>query len=133
MAIDIAFRKGEEEVFSHLLFGTNVSRAKTFVNAIAKYTTADISHVWTIVRSDVSIPEKSGDIQSLDLYAHLFFRRAKDNKLYSFKIHAPSYSELFNDDQEVPTDIGNAIAGYYSALAGEIFSFHFGALAGEMA
>ena len=113
--------------------GESLSRAKNFANAIARYTTASIPHVWATIRGELSIAEKSGDIQSLNLYAHLFFRRVSDGKLYALKIHAPNYSEIFNDDQEVPLEIGESIAAYYSTLAGETFEFHMGALAGDMA
>ena len=133
MATNIKFRKDEEEAMIYIPFGESLSRAKNFANAIAKYTTASIPHVWATIRGELSIAEKSGDIQSLNLYAHLFFRRVSDGKLYALKIHAPNYSEIFNDDQEVPLEIGESIAAYYSTLAGETFEFHMGALAGDMA
>ncbi len=133
MATNLKFRKGEEEALVYIPFGESLSRAKTFASAIAKYTTASIPHVWATTRGEMSVAEKSGDTQSLNLYAHLFFRRAKDEKLYALKIHAPNYGEMFNDDQEVPESVGNAIASLYSTLAGETFTFHIGALAGEMA
>lgn len=133
MATNIKFRKGQEEALTYIPFGENLSRAKTFANAIAKYTTASIPHVWATIRGDMSISEKSGDMQSLNVYAHIFFRRAKDEKLYALKIHAPNYEEMFNDDQEVPESVGNAIATAFSTLAGETFTFQHGALAGEMA
>ena len=133
MATNIKFRIDEEEALVYIPFGESLSKAKNFASAIAKYTNAAIPHVWATICGEMSIAEKSGDIQSLNLYAHLFFRRAKDDKLYALKIHAPNYGEMFNDDQEVPEVVGNAIAGYFSALAGETFTFHSGALAGEMA
>ena len=133
MATNIQFRIGEEEALVYIPFGTTLSRAKNFCNSISKYTNASIPHVWATVRGDMSISEKSGDTQSLNLYAHLLFRRESNGKLYALKIHAPDYEQIFNDDQEVPPEIGETIAGYFSTLAGEIFSFHSGALAGDMA
>ena len=132
MATNIRFRKDEEEALIYIPFGNSLSKAKNFANAIAKYTNASIPNVWATIRGELSITEKSGDTQSLNLYAHLFFRRVSNNKLYALKIHAPN-SEIFNEDQEVPSDIGELIAEYYSDLAGETFEFHSGALAGEMA
>ena len=133
MATNIKFRKGEEEAIIYIPFGESLSRAKTFASAISKYTTASIPHVWATTRGGMTIDEKSGDTQSLNLYAHLFFRRSSDEKLYALKIHAPNYDQIFNDDQEVPESVGNAIATAFSTLAGETFTFHSGALAGEMA
>ena len=133
MATNIKFRVGEEEALVYIPFGESLSKVKNFVNAIAKYTNAAIPHVWATIRGSMTIEEKSGDTQSLNLYAHLFFRRASDEKLYALKIHAPNYDEIFNDDQEVPEAVGNTIATAFSALAGETFTFHSGALAGEMA
>lgn len=114
-------------------FGESLSKAKNFASAIAKYTNAALPHVWATTRGTLSVSGKSGDTQSLNLYAHLFFRRASDEKLYALKIHAPNYDEIFNNDQEVSESVGNAIAAAFSALAGETFTFHSGALAGEMA
>lgn len=133
MATNIKFRIGEEEALVYIPFGESLSKAKNFASAISKYTNAAISHVWATTRGDMSIAEKSGDTQSLNLYAHLFFRRTSDEKLYALKIHAPNYGEMFDDDQEVPESVGNAIATAFSALAGETFTFQHGALAGEMA
>lgn len=133
MSINIKFRIGEEEALIYVPFGESLSKAKSFANAIAKYTNASLPHVWATTRGTLSIAEKSGDTQSLNLYAHLFFRRASDEKLYALKIHAPNYDQIFNDDQEVPESVGNAIASAYSTLAGETFTFQHGALAGEMA
>lgn len=133
MATHIQFRKGEEYALTYIPFGESLSKAKNFATALAKYTNASIPQVWATTRGNTSIEEKSGDTQSLNLYAHLFFRRVSDGKLYALKIPAPRYSELFNDDQEVPESIGHALAGYFSALAGQTFTFHHGALAGEMA
>lgn len=133
MGTHILLRKGEEDALIYIPFGESLSKAKNFVNAIAKYTNASIPHVWATVHGTLSIAEKTGDTQSLNLYAHLFFKRVSDNKLYALKIHAPNYDEIFNDDQEVPVETGDAIASYYSTLAGETFTFHYGALAGDMA
>lgn len=133
MGTNIQFRLGEEEALVYVPFGETLSRAKNFATSIAKYTNASIPHVWATVRGNMSISEKSGDTQSLNLYAHLFFRRESDGKLYALKIHAPDYEQIFNDDQEVPSEVGETIAGYYSTLAGETFTFLHGALAGEMA
>ena len=133
MATNIKFRIDEEEALIYIPFGESLSKAKNFANAIAKYTNAAIPHVWATTRGSMSIEEKSGDIQSLNLYAHLFFRRASDEKLYALKIHAPNYDEIFNEDQEVPESVGNVLAAAFSALAGETFTFQHGALAGEMA
>ena len=133
MATNIKFRLGEEEALIYIPFGESLSRAKNFANAIAKYTNAAIPHVWATTQGTLTITEKTGDTQSLNLYAHLFFRRASDEKLYALKIHAPNYDQIFNDDQEVPESVGNAIATAFSTLAGEAFTFHSGALAGEMA
>ena len=133
MATNIKFRKDKEEALVYIPFGESLSRAKTFASAISKYTTAGIPHVWATIRGEMSVAEKSGDTQSLNLYAHLFFRRASDEKLYALKIHAPNYDQIFNEDQEVPESVGNAIASAFSTLAGETFTFHSGALAGEMA
>lgn len=133
MATNIRFRRGEEDALIYIPFGNSLSKAKNFANAIAKYTNASIPNVWATIRGDLAIPEKSGDIQSLNLYAHLFFRRISDNRLYALKIHAPNYSEIFNADQDVLPDAGAFIAEYYSDLAGETFEFHSGALAGENA
>lgn len=133
MSINIKFRVGEEEALIYVPFGESLSKAKNFANAIAKYTNAAIPHVWATTRGALSVAEKAGDTQSLNLYAHLFFRRASDEKLYALKIHAPNYGEIFNDDQEVPESVGNSIAAAFSALAGETFNFQHGALAGEMA
>ena len=132
MATNIKFRIGEEEALVYIPFGESLSKAKNFASAIAKYTNAAIPHVWATSRGSMTIEAKSGDIQSLNLYAHLFFRRASDEKLYALKIHAPDYDEIFNEDQEVPEAVGNAIATAFSALAGETFTFQHGALAGEM-
>lgn len=133
MATNIKFRLGEEESLIYIPFGESLSKAKNFANAIAKYTNAAIPHVWATTRGTLSVAEKAGDTQSLNLYAHIFFRRASDEKLYALKIHAPNYDQIFNDDQEVPESVGNAIASAFSTLAGETFTFHGGALAGEMA
>lgn len=133
MATNIKFRLGEEEALVYIPFGDDLSSAEAFASSIAQYTNASIPHVWATIRGKMSIEEKSGDTQSLDLYAHLFFRRESDNKLYALKIHAPNYDEIFNDDQEVPEEVGETIAALYSELAGETFIFHSGALAGEMA
>lgn len=133
MATNIKFRIDEEEALVYIPFGESLSKAKNFANAIAKYTNAAIPHVWATTRGNMTIEEKSGDTQSLNLYAHLFFRRASDEKLYALKIHAPNYGKIFNDDQEVPESVGDAIATAFSALAGETFTFQHGALAGEMA
>ena len=133
MATNIKFRIGEEEALVYIPFGESLSKAKNFANAIAKYTNAALPHVWATIRGNMTIEEKSGDTQSLNLYAHLFFQRASDKKLYALKIHAPNYGEIFNDDQEVPEAVGNTIATIFSALAGETFTFQHGALAGEMA
>lgn len=132
MATNLKFRVGEEEALIYIPFGESLSKAKNFANAIAKYTNAALPHVWVTTRGALSVAEKAGDTQSLNLYAHLFFRRA-DEKLYALKIHAPNYDQIFNEDQEVPESVGNAIASAFSALAGETFNFQHGALAGEMA
>lgn len=133
MATNFKFRVGEEEALIYIPFGESLSKAKNFANAIQKYTNAAIPHVWATSHGTLALSEKSGDTQSLNLYAHLFFRRASDEKLYALKIHAPNYDEIFNNDQEVPESVGNAIATAFSALAGETFTFHSGVLAGEMA
>lgn len=133
MATNIKFRLGEEEALIYIPFGDDLSSAEAFAMAIAKYTNASIPHVWATIRGSMEIEEQAGDTQSLNLYAHLFFRRKSNGKLYALKIHAPNYDEIFNDDQEVPEEVGETIAGFYSALAGETFIFQHGALAGEMA
>lgn len=133
MATNIKFRIGEEEALVYIPFGESLSKAKNFATAIAKYTNAALPHVWATTRGSMTIEEKSGDTQSLNLYAHLFFRRESDNKLYALKIHAPDYDKIFNEDQEVPESVGDVIASSFSDLAGETFTFHSGALAGEMA
>lgn len=133
MATNIKFRIDEEEALVYIPFGESLSKAKNFATAIAKYTNAAIPHVWATIRGSMTIEEKSGDTQSLNLYAHLFFQRTSDEKLYALKIHAPNYGEIFNDAQEVPEAVGTAIATAFSALAGETFTFHSGALAGEVA
>ena len=132
MATNIKFRIVTEEAMVYIPFGESLSKVKNFANAIAKYTNAAIPHVWSTSRGSMTIEAKSGDTQSLNLYAHLFFRRASDEKLYALKIHAPNYNQIFNEDQEVSEAVGNAIATAFSALAGETFTFQHGALAGEM-
>lgn len=131
MAVHLLFRKREEVSLIYVPFGESLSRAKNFAAGLVKYTTASMPHVWATVRGSLSVEEKSGDIQDLNLYAHVFFRRVRDGKLYALKIPAPNYNEIFNDDQEVPANIGNALAALYSTLAGETFTFHCGSLVGK--
>lgn len=130
MAVNIEFRKGIEKALIYIPFGTSLSAAQDFADAIAAYTTAGIPNVWVSTRGTTTNEEKSGEIQSLNLYAHLFLRRASDGRMYALKIHAPYSTVIFNEAQEVLPEVGNLIAGYYSTLAGETFTFHFGALAG---
>lgn len=130
MPVNIEFRKDTEKALIYIPFGTSLSAAETFAAAIGDYTTASIPNVWYSEKGTTSVAEKEGTAQSLDLYAHIFLRRSSDSKLYALKIHAPYYTALFDDKQEVTTTAGEAIASLYSTLVGETFTFHAGALAG---
>ena len=131
MSVHLQFRKNQETSLVYVPFGESLSRAKNFAAGLSKYTTASLPHVWATVQGSLNVAEKSGDLQDLNLYAHVFFRRVRDGKLYALKIPAPNYNEVFNDDQEVPENIGSALAVLYSTLAGETFTFHCGALVGK--
>ena len=131
MSTHIQFRIEQEEALIYIPHGTDIVKAMTFCQNIAQYTNAGIPRCWSTITDTPNLPAKTGNMKSLNLYAHCFFRRAYDGKLYALKIHAPDYENIFNDDQEVPANIGTILAGYYSALAEEIFTFHHGALVGQ--
>lgn len=114
-----------------LSHGQNLDALESFCHNIAPYTNAEIFRIAvTHARALHTFPASSGDIQRLTLYAHLFFRRQADGKLYALKLPAPKHSQIFTTEQEVIEEVGTLFAEWYSTLAEETFLFHRGALVG---
>lgn len=131
MSSQIKFCIDDKFAVTYLSHGTSLSKIKNFVYSIEQYTNAEIRRVWATKGDEVDIPQKSGNMMSLQHSAHIFIERVSDGKLYAVKILSPVYDLVFNDDQEVNQDVGENVAGYYSSLAGEEYLFSHGALTGS--
>lgn len=131
MSSQIQFIIDDKFAVTWLSHGESLSRIKTFAYQIEQYTNAEIRRVWATKGDGVDIPQKSGNMMSLQHCAHIFIRRTADSKLYAVKILSPTYDLVFTDDQEVKPDVGEHVAGAYSDLAREEFIFDEGALAGS--
>lgn len=131
MSMAIKLVRGPEKWgYIYTAQGDSLDRAIAFAENLQPFTTAAIQRVAVTNGIDLRLPGQSGDIQHLGLYAQLFFRRERDQKLYGLKILAPIRT-MFDDDQVVSTDVGEQLAVYYSMMAGEVFTFDDGALGGR--
>jgi hypothetical protein len=118
----------------YLEHGNSLSKVKQFALRIKNYTTAETREATAIIQSLCVSEASEGDYQSLRHFAHVYVRRVSDNELFDFMIPAPDIS-LFEaqpeGDQIVSEEKGEILAGWYSDLAGEEFSFDSGFLVGS--
>lgn len=135
MSGSIKFCRGTERSWEYLAFGDSLSKVVEFANHIKKFTTADIRRCTQTNGLKMTIEGSSGDFQSLAHFAHVFFKRTRDKKLYAFKIPAPII-DIFEAQPEgdlivTPGRGGTELAQYFTRLAGEEFTFDSGAFTGS--
>lgn len=129
----LVFTRGNEVTVQWLHHAVNLAAVERFAQRIEGLTNAGITKI-SFTESDYRTgSEGTNDLQSLRVYAHIFLRCEADNTVYALKIPAPISALLLDAYQEVPETIGNQIAQWYSDLAGELFTFEHGALAGSTA
>jgi hypothetical protein len=78
--------------------------------------------------------DPSKDAYPFHQYAKVILRRAADGKLYGLLLYAPvksMFSYVEEQGYRVKQDVGTVLASYYSAMAGETFTFHKGWLQGQ--
>lgn len=135
MSGSIKFCRGTARTWEYVAFGDSLSKVVEFANHIKKFTTADIRRATQTSGLKMLIEAKTGDFQSIEHFAHVFFRRTRDKKLYAFKIPAPII-DLFEAQPEgdliiTPDRGGTELAQYFTRLAGEEFTFDSGEFTGS--
>lgn len=129
MSVNIRFEK--DDLFRNVYFqhGTSLYKARQFADWLKNYTDAVITVVSvteTKVQTLGSIG--SGPYASVDLYAKSLIRD-DDGKTHEIIVPAP-ISNIFDTEQLIKTEFGEAYAARYSTLAGKTFTFTRGALCG---
>lgn len=134
MSATIRFQTGTRRKAEYLSFGTNLYKVQRFAERLASYTTAGITKVSVTSSKMLSIPEKSGSIESLELFAKLLIRHRATNKMYGLMVPAPDYS-IFEgstgDGTQVKQAIGALMTQYYTEMCGEVFDYEDGWLVGS--
>ena len=136
MSTTITFTTGDNQSEHGTIWieqGTALANIKTFAQKLQPYTTAQIQAVSATQKEYLELDGSgSGDIQSVQMAAHLFIRSRASGTVYGFKLLAPS-AAILDEFQEVDQDFGDNFAEWYSDLAGELFDFEHGALTGSTA
>jgi hypothetical protein len=136
MSTAIAFRDQHGiEFIDYLTHGESLNAIEVYAVAIASYSYAAIVSVSYTEGKDIDdLPAQgTGDYADIRLIAKIFLRDNDTQKLYCAVIRAPKAS-MFDDTKnglQVKKTVGDAIATKYSQLAGQTFTFEYGALCGS--
>lgn len=136
MSTTITFAQGESVEKRGTVWiqhGTSLNAIRTFAQRLQPYTTASIPAVSYTEHDFVDLPPwGAGEFNSVRVYAHIFLRSRENDTVYGFKLLSPDDS-IFDESQEVTVEFGNLFAQWYSDMAGSVFDFEHGALAGVTA
>ena len=122
--------EGKMHTLALLSHGGVLADAISFADFLSQYSCVQIDHVAVSQEQDVEIGTFSqGAYDNIGFYARLKLRESVSEKLFDLDVYAPADS-MFDTDQQVKTEVGDAIAAEYSAYTRLTFTFERGALCG---
>jgi hypothetical protein len=135
MASSITYYQDQMTIDVYCPFGKSLSDVQAYVEQLGTYTAAGIFEcTYTQAAQLNRAADPSKDAYPFHQYAKVILRRAADGKLYGLLLYAPvksMFSYVEEQGYRVKQDVGTVLASYYSAMAGETFTFHKGWLQGQ--
>ena len=110
----------------------SIQKAATFASAMAGFTNAGMTHVQLTTTQEVTIAEKTGLLQSLDIYALVIFRDA-EGLTHRITVPAPVI-EQYNQTASgifIKPEHGASLAYHTGLLIGKSLTFYKGAICGK--
>ena len=109
-----------------------IQKAATFASALAGYSNAGMTHVQLTTTQEVTIPEQTGLLQSLDIYALVIFRDA-EGLSHRVTIPAPILSQYNQTASGIylKSEHGATLAYHFGLLLGKTLTYYKGAICGQ--